>query len=126
VFLIFWLATLTSLAATLGLLSWIYSAYGGDLGLAGWRRETVIAVVISLLQALFLWLSGSVLRIGVGRMISVAAMVLMLSYKVTHLSSDLFEGTYEMDNGQIFAIAAVQFAILFGIGMLLTIPSNAK
>ena len=125
-FLILWLVTLTSLAATLGLLSRIYSAFGGDLGLAGWRRETVIVVVVSALQALAFWFSVSVLAIGPDRMFPIAAVVLILTYKVTHSSSSLMEGTYEMDNGPILAIAAVQFAILFGLGMLLAILSNAK
>jgi hypothetical protein len=125
-FLILWLVTLVSLAITLGLLSWIYNAFGGDLGLAGWRREAIIAVVISLLQAVLFWFASSVAAIGVGRMFPVAGIVLMLSYKVTHLSSDLLDGTYEMDNGQISVIAAAQFAILFGIGMLLAILRNAN
>ena len=125
-FLIFWLVTLTSLAATLGLLSWIYDRFGGDLGLSSWRRETVIAVVISLLQATLFWLAVSIIGISAGRMFVLVGGVAFVSYKITHLSNDLMEGTYEMDNGQIVAIAAVQFAILFGTGMLLAILSPVK
>jgi hypothetical protein len=127
-FLVLWVVTFASLAITLGLLSWIYNTRGGDLGLTNWRRETIIAVVISLLQALLLWLPLSLTGhpVAVGRMFPVASAVLMLSYKITHLSSDLLEGTYEMENSSIIAIAAVQFAMLFGIGMLPAILSNAK
>jgi hypothetical protein len=49
---------------------------------------------------------------AMGRIFPVAGIVLMLSYKVTHLSSDLFEGTYKMDNSAIVVIAIVQAAIL--------------
>jgi hypothetical protein len=120
-FLIFWFITFTSLAVTVGSLSWIYSALGGDLGLSGWKREAVIAAFVSFLQAFLFWLSVSALGVGVGRMFFLAAVGLFVFYKVTHSSSSLFEGTYAMDNGAIFAIAAVQFAILFGLGILLAI-----
>lgn len=122
-FLILWLVTLISLAVTLGLLSWIYDAFGGDLGLTGWRREAIIAIVVSLLQALLLWGAFSLTGGAGGRIFPVAGVILMLSYKLTHLSDDLFEGTYEMDNSAIVVIAAAQFAILFLAGLLLTIHS---
>lgn len=121
-----WFVTLISLAITLGLLSWIYNMFGGDLGLTSWRREAIISMVVSLLQALLLWSVLLLTGQGAGRMFSVAAIVLMLSYKLTHLSGDLFEGNYEMDNSAILVIAAVQFAILFLVGMLLTIHSSAR
>jgi hypothetical protein len=114
--LIFWFVTFTSLMLTLGLLSWIYNAFGGDLGLTSWRRETTIAAVISLIQGLLFWAALS-LGIAVGRMLVLTVIVSSLSYKLTHLSSDLFEGTSEMDGGSIAGIAAVQFAILFGLGI---------
>jgi hypothetical protein len=120
-FLLLWVVTLASLAVTLGLLSWIYNALGGDLGLSAWKREAIIAAVVSSLQALLFWLSVSALGVGVGRMFFLAAVGLIAFYKVTHSSSSLFEGTYAMDAGAIFAIAAVQFAILFGLGILLAI-----
>ena len=119
--MIFWLVTSISLALTLGLLSWIYNRFGGDLGLTSWRRETIIAVIVSLLQALLFWVPLSLTGHAVGEMFPVASTVLILSYKVTHFSSDSLEGTYAMDNSSIIAIGAVQFAILFGLPMLLTI-----
>ncbi len=119
-FLIFWFITFASLAVTVGSLSWIYNVLGGDLGLSGWKREAVIVAVVSSLQAFLFWLSIS-LGVGVGRMFFLAAVGLFVFYKATHSSSSLFEGTYAMDNGAIFAIAAVQFAILFGLGILLAI-----
>jgi len=119
-FLILWGVTFTSLAVTLGSLSWIYSAAGGDLGLSGWKREAIIAAVVSFLQAFLFWLSLA-LGVGAGRMFVLAVVGLFVFYKATHSSSSLFEGTYAMDNGAIAAVAAVQFAILFGLGILLAI-----
>ncbi|HTS16213.1 MAG TPA: hypothetical protein VMP11_01440 [Verrucomicrobiae bacterium] len=121
--LVIWFVTAVSLAVTLGLLSWIYNAFGGDLGLTSWRRETVIAAVISLFQALLLWGALSLVGRAGGKIFPVAGVILMLAYKLTHLSGDAFEGTYDMDNSAIVVIAAVQFAILFLAGMLLTIHS---
>jgi hypothetical protein len=123
-FLIFWVVNFSSLVATLSLLSWIYNIFGGDLGLSGWKREAIIAVVVSFLQALLFWLSVSALGVGVGRMFFLTAAGLFVAYKLTHSSSSLFEGTYAMDNGAIFAIAAVQFAIHFGLGILLAILAS--
>src|SRR5881628_30152 len=97
---------------SLRVLSWIYSALGGDLGLTTWRRETVIAAITALLQTLFFWLSFTATGRIVGRMLPVAGVVLCLSYKVTHLSSGLLEGNYEMENLAIVVIAATQLAIL--------------
>jgi hypothetical protein len=125
-FLVLWFMTLTSLALTLGLLSWIYNRFGGDLGLSSWRRETIIAMVISLLQALLFWVPLSLTGHAVGGMFPEASAVLMLSYKITHFSSDSLEGTYEMDNSSIVAIGIVQFAILFGLPILLAIVSKSN
>jgi hypothetical protein len=119
-FLFLWIVTFGSLAATLGLLSWIYGALGGDLGLSGWKREAVIAAVVSSLQAFLFWLSLA-LGVGVGRMFVLSAAWLFIFYKVTHSSSSVVEGTYAMDGSAICAIAAVQFAILLGLGVLLVV-----
>jgi hypothetical protein len=90
-----------------------------------WRREVIVAVVVSLLQALLLWGAFSLAGGAGGRIFPVAGIILMLSYELTHLSDDAFEETYAMDNSVIVAIAATQFAILFLAEMLLTIHSGA-
>jgi hypothetical protein len=118
--LILWFVTFASLGATLVALSWIYNMFGGDLGLSGWKREAIIAAVVSSLQAFLLWLAVA-LGVGVGRMFMLSAVWLFVCYKGTHSSSSLFEGTYAMDSGAIFAIAAVQFAILFALGIALAV-----
>jgi hypothetical protein len=109
---------------TLRLLSWMYNAFGGDLGLTSWRRETTIAAVTSLLQALLFWAALS-LGVAGGRMLVLTVVISSLSYKLTHLSADMFEGTYEMDGGSIAAIAGVQFAILLCLGISVSILRNA-
>jgi len=117
-FVVTWFVAFVSLMLTLGLLSRIYDACGGDLGLTGWRRETIIGVMISLLQAAAFWVGAAVLGVGAGRMFPFAAIVLILAYKITHISGSSLDGTYAMDNGAIIAIAAAQFGILFGAGVL--------
>src|SRR5579862_2990561 len=103
-FLILWLLAYATLAGALGLLSWIYNLCGGDLGLSGWKRETLIAAFTSAIQGLLFWFSLS-LGVGIGRMYFLAVIMVFIIYKATHASSNVFEGAYEMDNGAIAAIA---------------------
>lgn len=119
-YLLLWVVTFGSLALTLILLSWIYRALGGDLGLSGWKREAIIATVVSCPQAFLFWFSLA-LGVGVARMFVLAAIWLFAFYKITHSSSSWVEGTYAMDGSAIFAIAAVQFAILLGLGIALAV-----
>ena len=111
-FLVLWLVAFVTLMLTLRLLSSVYAAFGGDLGLSGWKRETVIAAVTAFLQAIFLWLSVAATGKLVSKILLAAGAVSFLSYKLTHLPTGVFEGTSEMDDGQAGAIAVTQIAIL--------------
>jgi hypothetical protein len=125
-FLATWFVMGISLAIALTLLSWIYDRFGGDLGLTGWRHETIIAVTVSLLQALIVWGIHSVTGEAAGRSQMVASVILMLSYKLTHLSGDYWEGTEAMDNISIAVIAAGQIGILVLAAILLAVLGNAR
>ena len=118
-FLVFWMIMFASLAVTLAVLNPIYSMFGADLGLKGFWRETVIAVVVSALQAGIFWAVLQVTGLVVGRALLGAAIVLYLSYKVTHLSDSVFEGIYAMDDWAIGAIAVTQYGLLVSASYIL-------
>jgi hypothetical protein len=113
-----------SLAATLGLLSWIYAAFGGDLGLGPWRKEATIAAVASLLEAGAFWASISLTGHVIGRVGLIGVVVVVLTYMLTHLSDSVMEGTSEMDSWAAFAIAVTQLGMLTVAGYFLMIIAN--
>lgn len=120
-FLIFWMIMFVSLAVALAVLNPIYSMFGADLGLKGFRRESVIAIVVSVLQAGILWAVLEVTGAVLGEALLGAATVLYLSYKLTHLSNEVFEGAYAMDDWAIGAIAFTQYGLLVSASYLLRI-----
>jgi len=119
-FLVLWLVAFVALMLTLRLLSWVYTAFDGDLGLTGWKRETVIAAITGLLQAVFFWLSVTATGTIVSRILPAAGVVLFLCFKITHLSNSVLEGNYEMENAAITAIAVTQIAVLILGSLALT------
>ena len=111
-FFMCWVLSLGSLTATLILLSVVYRLRDADLGLGAVRREAIIAAVVFLLQAAVLSASVALLGWIHGRVLIVAGIVGFLGYRLTHATSNLFEGTSEMDSWQAGAIAVTQVGLI--------------
>jgi hypothetical protein len=118
-FMVFWMIMFVSLAVTLAVLNPIYSVFGADLGLRGFKRETVIAAVVSLLQAGIFWAVLQVTGLVLGRALFGSAAVLYVGYKITHLTDSVFEGYYAMDDWAIGAIAFTQYGLLVSASYVL-------
>lgn len=110
--LIFWMVMFGSLAITLAVLNPVYSVLGADLGLRGFWRETMIAVIVSFLQAGVLWAALEVTGLVVGQGMFGSAAVLYVCYKATHSADSVFEGTYAMDGWAIGAVAFTQYGLI--------------
>lgn len=124
-FLICWAIAFGSLAVTLGLLSLFYRLRDADLGLGGFRREVVIATITSLLQAGALWASMALMSKIHGRMLTIVGIVTWLTYRVTHATTSLFEGTSGMDDWQAGAVAVTQVGLLICASIVLNILGNS-
>lgn len=125
-FLICWLASGASLAITLVLLDRVYDARDGDLGLGGWRREAVIAAVISLLQAVIYWASVTLIGGFHGRMLMVAGVVSYLAYKLTHIPGGILKEDYEMDDWCAGAIAVTQIGLVICCSLLFRVLTSLQ
>ncbi|MFA5193501.1 MAG: hypothetical protein WC740_22560 [Verrucomicrobiia bacterium] len=110
--LIFWMAMFGTLAISLAVLNPVYSILGADLGLRGFWRETMIAVIVSFLQAGVLWAALEVTGLIIGQGLFGSAAVLYVCYKATHSADSVFEGTCAMDGWAIGAVAFTQYGLI--------------
>ena len=108
-FLRFWGVSFVTLSIALVLMSVFYRLIDSDLGLHGWGKEAVIAVIASLVQGAGLWVAASIIPGGGFRSQIVPAILVAIIYYATHIERDW--DSYEM--GGILSFQMVVWAVGF-------------
>jgi hypothetical protein len=137
-FLRFWGLSFVTLSVALVLLSVFYRLIDSDLGLHGWGKEAVIAVIASLVQGAGLWVTASIIPGGGLRRQIIPSILVGIIYYATHIEKEW--DSYEMAGIFSFQMAvwSVGFFMLTGefkiaavvltgfVGALFIIGNSAK
>ena len=137
-FLRFWGASFVTLSIALVLMSVFYRLIDCDLGLHGWAKETVLAVIASMFQGVGLWVVYSIAPNGGYRSQVIPTIFVAIIYYATHTGKD-WDG-WEMTGILLFqvAVSMIGFFALTGelklaavvlvsfLGALLIIGKSAK
>jgi len=108
-FLRFWGLSFITLSVALVLLSVFYRLIDTDLGLKGWGKEAVIAVIASLVQGAGLWVTASIIPGGGLRSQVIPCILVAIIYYATHIEKE-WDG-YEMSG--IFSFQMVVWSVGF-------------
>lgn len=98
-----------TLSVAVVLMSVFYRLIDSDLGLKGWGKETVIAVIASMVQGAGLWVTDSIMPGGGLRSQFVPTLLVAIIYYVTHIENDW--DSYEM--GGILSFQMVVWCVGF-------------
>lgn len=104
-FFIYWALAFVTLCVALALLSVFYRLIDFDLHLHGLRKEAVIAVIASAVQAAGFWFSASLFHGNLPRRLVIPGIIVAIIYKLGHLT--------EWSGYEIGGIMVFQGMILF-------------